>query len=48
MCSHGNTKKINGVKVCLRCGFTILPNNKFIFDKNIVNYKPKRKKAVKT
>lgn len=44
MCSHSNTKKINGVKVCLNCGLTILPNGQIFFDRKLPNYRPKKNK----
>lgn len=47
MCTHGNTKKINDVRVCLNCGMTITHDNKVIFDRKIVNYKSKRRKSGK-
>ena len=43
MCSHGNTVKINDVRVCLKCGMTITNNGKIIFDKKIAGYRPARK-----
>ena len=47
MCQH-DFKKVNDCLVCCKCGLTTLPNGKIIFDRKIVNYKPKkRKKAVK-
>ena len=46
-CSHSNTVKLNDVKVCLRCGLTLMPDGKVIFDKKICNYKPKRRKKRK-
>ena len=47
MCTHSNTQKINDVRVCLRCGMTLTNDNKIIFDRKIVNYKPKKKKKKK-
>lgn len=47
MCRHTNTQKINGVRVCLKCGLTLTKDGKVLFDKGIVNYKPKRKKGGK-
>ena len=44
MCPHTNTRKINDCKVCLDCGMTVLPNGKIMFDRKIVNYKPKKRK----
>ena len=43
MCKHTNTVKINDVKVCLRCGYTITCDNKVIFDRKLPNYKTKKK-----
>ena len=46
-CSHTNMKKVNDVRVCLDCGLTVTSDGKVMFDKKIVNYRPKkRKKAV--
>lgn len=47
MCAHANTIKVNDVKVCLNCGLTMTPDNKIIFDKKIVNYKPRKQKKQK-
>ena len=46
-CTHNNTVRIGEAKCCLRCGYTIAPNRKPFFDKDIVNYdsKKERKKA---
>ena len=44
MCKHGNTIKVNDIKVCLSCGMTLTYDNKIIFDRKIVNYKRKVKK----
>lgn len=30
-------------KACVKCGMTILPNKKIMFDKKIINYKTKQK-----
>jgi hypothetical protein len=43
MCSH-NWKKVNDVSVCIRCGMTRTHDGKIMFDKKIVNYKPKKVK----
>lgn len=43
MCNHANTKKINGVKVCLNCGLTITPDGRVLFDRALPNYTKKRK-----
>lgn len=43
-CAHTNTRQINDVKVCLNCGITITHDNKILFDRKIVNYKPKKRK----
>ena len=47
VCAHTCWKKVNDVHVCPRCGLTKTHDGKIFFDKKIVNYKPKRKKAVK-
>lgn len=47
MCKHEHTRRMNDVKVCLRCGLTLTRDGKIMFDRKIANYKPKRKKAVK-
>ena len=48
MCPHSHIKKINDLTVCLQCGITLTPDGKVIFDRKLVNYKPKKKKkAVK-
>ncbi len=44
MCKHTNTRKYNDVKVCMNCGLTILPDGKIMYDRAIVNYKPKKRK----
>ena len=46
-CNHSNTKKVNDIKVCLQCGMSIMPDGKIYFDKDIVNYRPKRRKKQK-
>ena len=46
MCSH-NLVKINDMRICTRCGMTVLPNGMVIFDRNLPNYKGKRKKRGK-
>ena len=43
MCSH-EWHKINDVQVCMRCGLTRTYDGKILFDRKIVNYKPKKKK----
>lgn len=43
MCPHTNTRKINDVRVCLNCGMTISNDGRILFDKKIVNYKPRKK-----
>lgn len=43
MCNH-EWRKINDVKVCMRCGMTRTLDGKILFDKKIVNYKPKKRK----
>lgn len=47
MCTHGNMKKINDVRVCLNCGLTILPDGKVMIDRYMPNYKPKKKRVRK-
>lgn len=47
MCTHGNTVKINDVRVCLKCGLTLTPDNKVIFDRKLPNYKNKKRKRRK-
>lgn len=46
-CMHSNTVKMGEVKCCLDCGYTIAPNRKPFFDKDIINYNSEkvRKKA---
>lgn len=43
-CTHSNTKKVNDLRVCLSCGLTLTPDGKIIFDRKIVNYKPKKRR----
>ena len=43
MCPH-NWRKINDVFVCLRCGLTRTVDGKILFDRKIVNFRPKRRK----
>ena len=47
MCKH-EFITINDVKACKRCGLTVLPDGKIIFDRAIVQslHKKKNKKAV--
>lgn len=40
-------KKIEGVRVCLNCGLTILPDGRVMFDKDVTNYRPKKKRVKK-
>lgn len=47
MCNH-LWQKVNDVRVCMKCGLTTTYDGKLLFDKRIVNYKSKRKKAVKS
>ena len=48
MCNHSNTVKVGNVKVCLKCGISILPNGEIFYDRKIKDYKPpKRKKGGK-
>ena len=44
MCNHSNTKKINNVRVCLKCGLTITDDGKVLFDRKLPNYKSKKKR----
>ena len=46
-CTHTNTVKVGEFKVCIRCGYTMIPGRKPFFDKEITNYKKERKKNVK-
>jgi hypothetical protein len=46
MCGH-QWKKTNDVFVCVRCGMTRTYDGKIMFDRKIVNYKPKKQKKVK-
>ena len=46
MCSH-SWQKINDVFVCTKCGITRTFDGKIIFDRKIVNYKPKKRKNKK-
>lgn len=41
MCNHEFKKMNDNVSVCVRCGLTNC-NGRILFDKKIVNYKPKR------
>lgn len=43
MCNHV-WKKVEDVHVCLRCGLTRTPDGKYIFDKKITNYRPKKRR----
>ena len=43
-CTHSNTKKVNDLKICLSCGLTLTPDGKVVFDRKIVNYKPKKRR----
>lgn len=50
MCNHSNTKRVGELKVCLKCGMTVLPNGQIFFDRELPNYKSKKtkkRKAVK-
>ena len=47
MCNHGNTVKINDVRVCLKCGLTITNDGKVIFDRKLPNYKSKKRNKKK-
>lgn len=44
MCAH-NWKKYNDVWACIKCGLTRLPNGRIVFDKELINYKPERRKG---
>ena len=46
-CGHTNTRKINDLKVCLDCGLTVTQDGRIFFDREIVNYRPKRRKGGK-
>lgn len=46
MCNH-EMQKINDVKVCMKCGMTITPDGKILFDRKIASYKSKKKKDKK-
>jgi len=46
MCNH-EWIKINSVTVCMRCGLTRTNDGTIIFDRKIVNYKPKKRKKKK-
>lgn len=43
MCSH-TWKKVNDIRICLRCGLMRMPDGKLFFDKGILNYKSKKVK----
>ena len=43
MCRH-EWLRINDVRVCKRCGVTLTPDNKVLFDRKLVNPKKKGKK----
>lgn len=42
MCKH-EVIKISNCKVCIKCGMTLLDNNKIFFDRNLPNHKFKKK-----
>lgn len=44
MCAH-EWIKLNDVVACTRCGLTRTHDGKVIFDKKLVNYKPKKRKV---
>lgn len=46
MCSH-QWRRVNDCFVCMRCGITRTHDGKIIFDRAIVNYKPKKHKGGK-
>lgn len=43
MCNHSNRKKVNSVWVCLKCGLTVTEDGKVILDKQLPNYRKKRR-----
>lgn len=43
MCGH-QWKRVNDVQICLRCGITRIYNGHVLFDRKIINYKPKKRK----
>ena len=47
MCNHGNRRKIGECTVCLNCGLTVLPNGHIYFDRDLPNYRKKKKKRGK-
>ena len=46
ICNH-EFITFENTKACIKCGMTVLSNNKIMFDKKIVNYKPKQKGGIK-
>lgn len=42
MCKH-EIVKISDCKVCMKCGMTLLDDNKIFFDRKLPNYKPQKK-----
>lgn len=46
MCKHEMTK-INDVKVCKKCGLTVLKDGRLFFDKQFVKQMQRRKKVKK-
>lgn len=46
MCSH-NFVRVNDVIACTRCGLTRTNDGRVIFDRKLVNYKPKKRKVRK-
>lgn len=47
MCPHSNTKKINDVRVCLKCGMTLTNDGRVLFDRKLPNCKLKKRKVKK-
>lgn len=43
MCSH-KMVNVGGVKVCLKCGMTVLSDGSIYFDRKLPNYKSKRRR----
>lgn len=46
MCTH-EWIRVNDVIACVRCGMTRTSDGKIIFDKRLVNYRPKKRKVKK-
>lgn len=43
MCKH-EFIKINDIVICKKCGINKTPDGKIIFDRKVINYRPKRRK----